>query len=148
MDITKQVTFNKSAIYQFHDEDQYDINKLFGLSYGMHHTNSTRFGWRSLGVYSSMIEIVAYCYVDGKRVEEDGTNLYIGMVDINKPYTFHITVTDEDYNFSIIDFTGDDFKVVGSKTITHNGIPKLGYHLYPYFGGNRAAPHNITINIH
>lgn len=142
--IQKYVTFDKSAIYQFKTDDQYDINKLFGLSYGMHHTNSVRFGWRSLGDYSSKIEILAYCYVDGKRVDEDGTNLFIAMVNINREYRYQINVNDNNYLLSIHD---DKNEMVGQKFISHNKLPFWGYTLYPYFGGNRTAPHNITIKL-
>jgi len=135
------IKFDKSSIYQFHTEDQYDINKLFGLSYGMHHTNSVRFGWRSLGTYSSKIEILAYCYVDGKRIVEGSNNLYIAMIDLNKFYTFRINVGENCYKLSIF----DNMFNVGSVEIPHNYLPFWGYHLYPYFGGNRNAPHDINI---
>lgn len=140
----KYVTFDKSAIYQFKTDDQYDINKLFGLSYGMHHTNSVRFGWRSLGDYSDNIEILAYCYVDGKRVVEDGINLFIAMVNINREYRYQIIVSDNSYSLTI---HNDKNVMIGHKSIPHNKLPFWGYKLYPYFGGNRTAPHNITIKL-
>jgi|TARA_R110000868_G_scaffold255072_1_gene511621 hypothetical protein len=135
------VMFDKTAMYYHGDIDQYDINKLFGISYGLHHTNSVRFGWRSVGHYSSKIEILAYCYVDGKRVIEDSDNLFIAIVDIGKFYTYRINVCDNDFTLTI--FHND--QVVGRKEIQHRGIPSWGYKLYPYFGGNRKAPHDINI---
>ncbi len=134
------IKFDKTSIYQFHNEDQYDINKLFGLSYGLHHTNSVRLGSRSLAAYSSKIEILAYCYVNGERIKEDVNNLYIGMIELNKFYKFRINVGENIYKLSIF----DKMDSVGSIEIPHNNLPFWGYHLYPYFGGNRNAPHNIN----
>jgi hypothetical protein len=135
------IKFDRTSIYQFHNEDQYDINKLFGLSFGLHHTNSVRFGWRSLGNYSSKIEILAYCYVNGERVIEEHDNLYIAMIDLNKFYRFRINVGENDYTLTIFDHLHN----IGSITIPHRDLPFWGYHLYPYFGGNRKAPQDINI---
>lgn len=135
------VMFDKSAQYYHGDIDQYDINKLFGLSYGMHHTNSVRFGWRSLGNLTSSVEILAYCYVDGVRVPEDGQNLFISMVDMNEYYTYRINVGENDYTLTIF----QKGQVKGRLEILHRGLPKWGYHLYPYFGGNRTTPHDVNI---
>lgn len=136
-----RIKFDDSSVYYHGNEDQYDINKLFGLSYGLHHTNSVRFGWRSIGQYSPKIEILAYCYIDGQRVREDGDNLFIAMVDIDKFYNYRINVSENSYTLTLFDGS----RIVGSKEIRHRGIPCWGYHLYPYFGGNRKAPHNINI---
>ncbi len=65
--ITKDFIFEQSAIYQFNDEDQHDVNKLFGFSVGWHHKNSYRFGWRPSADLTK-IEIVAYEYRNGVRV--------------------------------------------------------------------------------
>lgn len=136
------ITFNRSAQYLFRDIDQYDINKLFGVSYGLHHNNSARFGWRSVGNYSPKVEILAYCYINGKRVEEDGDNLFIAIVDLDSPYTYRINVTKNVYNFTIL----QNNRIIGEKEIEHNGLTFWGYHLYPYFGGNKKAPHDINIH--
>jgi hypothetical protein len=135
------VMFDKSAMYYHGDIDQYDINKLFGLSYGFHHKNSVRFGWRSVGHYASKIEILAYCYIDGVRVKEENDNLFIGIVDIDRFYTYRINVSENSFTFNIF----NEGQVLGNKEITHKGLPFWGYNLYPYFGGNRKAPHDINI---
>tara|TARA_R110000751_G_scaffold298951_2_gene409205 strand:- start:522 stop:1031 length:510 start_codon:yes stop_codon:yes gene_type:complete len=139
----KYVTFDKSSIYQFRTEDQYDINKLFGLSYGLHHTNSARFGWRSLGKFSTKIEILAYCYVDGKRVESDD-DLLVTLVNINEEYRYQLITDYDNYGFVVYNNKNE---IVGSKFIPHNKLPLWGYKLYPYFGGNNPAPHDITIKM-
>jgi hypothetical protein len=45
--LSTETIFTDSCLYQFDDEDQLDTNKLIGLSYGLHHRNSIRFGWRA-----------------------------------------------------------------------------------------------------
>jgi hypothetical protein len=136
------VMFDKTSQYYHGDIDQYDINKLFGLSFGYHHTNSIRFGWRSLGNLTSKVEILGYCYVDGNRVQEDGNNLYVGMVDLNEYYTYRINAGEKNYVLTLF----QKGQVVGSLELQHRDLPCWGYHLYPYFGGNRKALHDIRIH--
>jgi len=135
------IMFDSGAKYYHGDIDQYDINKLFGLSFGHHHTNSVRFGWRSLGNLTTSVEILSYCYLNGNRVNEDGQNLFISMVDIGRYYTYRIDISDKFYTLTIL----DDKKVIGQKIVYHKPIPCWGYQLYPYFGGNKKAPHDIKI---
>jgi len=140
-ELTYDVTFTDTCRYTLNTTDQFDINKLFGLSYGFHHHNSVRFGWRNLKESSNKIEILAYCYIDGIRLRERGTNIFIGFVDTNKTYTFSIKTTNKSYILSV----DDKYSKVNTKEIDHNKLPKWGYHLYPYFGGNCPAPHDINI---
>jgi hypothetical protein len=134
--------FDRTSQYYHGNIDQYDINKLFGLSYGLHHKNSVRFGWRSVGNFSPKIEILSYCYVDGRRVSEEDDNLFIAMINIGEWYTYRINVCEKDYTFTIF----KNGQTVGRIEIPHRGITWWGYHLYPYFGGNRKAPHDIRIH--
>jgi hypothetical protein len=144
-DVEHVVTFNKSANYNLRSNDQYDINKLFGISYGYHHNNSVRFGWRSLCPNSTKIEILMYVYVDGERIKEVNEELTICTVDINVPYRYEIVTIKDKYYFIVSDM---NHNVLNIKTMDFNPLkPKWGYHLYPYFGGNRTAPHNITISM-
>ena len=129
------VTFNESALYVDTTSDRYDINKLFGFSNGMHHTNSYRFGWNCL---YDKIYLYSYAYVEGVRI----SNL-IGSVDINKQYRCTICVNKNECIFTLIDTDNnieqDIIKITDKKI--------LGYRLWPYFGGNNVAPHKITIEL-
>ena len=81
------VIFDESAKYFTNNPaNQADVNKLFGFAdcNEMHQNNSLRFGWRwnpnpdpkllkeKGGVVdpNGMVEILAYCYVDSKRIIE------------------------------------------------------------------------------
>ena len=129
-----EATFDASAIYQTRNLDnQADINKLYGLSDCRtdHHSNSARFGWRW---YSNQLEIHAYTYLNKVRQSR-----LVGVVELNKAYRYQIQLLDNKYVFTLND------KVIElPRHCTGNGE---GYQLYPYFGGDETAPHDIKIAI-
>ena len=51
-------------------------NKLFGLSYGHHHRNSIRIGWRGTG---EEVEIAAYVYERGVRTIQRAQSFCVYM---------------------------------------------------------------------
>lgn len=133
---TKKIIFTDSCLYDFGNSHNLDVNKLFGLSYGYHHHNSVRFGWSE---DDKEIAIHAYCYLNGQR-----TMKKIMSVPTNIAYVYDITVQDTHYDFTITDETG---KIVGSTTTIKPKTIKWGYRLFPYFGGDNVAPHDMTIEI-
>ena len=138
LSITLNYKFTDSTIYHFDDADQFDVNKLFGFSVGMHHNNSFRFGWRPNADLNKM-EIVGYEYHDKLRIP----TIPICEINLNKWYEFTLK-----YNYitSYIEYSVTD----GEKTLTLQHPIKLkksinlGYKLGLYFGGNKKAPHKMT----
>ena len=128
-----QVSFDPSCIYSFNDVDDYDINKLCGVSFGYHHNNSVRYGWRAVG---NKIELSAYIYENKERIMES-----IGLVDTNKFYNIKLFILDDKYVFKIY----DNGTLLYTKEVATSKKLRLGYHLFPYFGGNRTAPHAMCI---
>lgn len=130
------VIFDESAIYNSTvPENQWDINKLVGFAdcNSHHHTNSARFGWRWL---NDSLEIHAYCYVDSERISEK-----IGTLELNTPGYFNIKLTDTTYRFT---FNGHPtVEIPRHKTCDRGEY----YMLWPYFGGDEVAPHDITIKV-
>lgn len=126
--------FDSSAIYQTLDtENQWDINKLYGIADcgSHHHQNSARFGWRWL---DGKLEIFAYTYADGQRNHQ-----FITSVALHKEYTYTLKLQANQYLFQI-----------GDETVTMERFcsnSPSGYKLFPYFGGDETAPHDITILI-
>jgi hypothetical protein len=124
--------FDETAKYQTAiAANQEDINKLYGISdcNSFHQTNSARFGWRWL---NGNLEIWGYTYNNGER-----------------NYTFINTVPINDYSEYEIEFTETKyiFRVNGTyaqMARACSGDAK-GYKLYPYFGGDEAAPHDVNI---
>ena len=129
-----EVIFDSTAIYQTKTKsNQADINKLYGFSdcFSSHHDNSARFGWRW---YQENLELFAYCYVNGKRVSE-----LIDQIDLNRSYICEIDIQSNKYIFKVNNIVREV-----SRSCNGNGF---GYKLYPYFGGDETAPHDIFIRI-
>ena len=129
--------FEPSCEYQINVVDQKDINKLFGLSYGFHHKNSIRFGWR-FSLAKNKIEIFGYSYMDAKRL-----SIFICDCEIGKDYDFQITTTSDSYELSCLDIEAGEYY---TNQMPHQKLRNWGYHLYPYFGGNIKAPHDIWMS--
>lgn len=129
-----RVSFDSSAIYQtLVDENQADINKLYGRSdcNSTHHENSARFGWRWFG---NSLELWAYAYTDSERKME-----FIKTIPLNTFVLCELALTDSSYVFAV-----DGTSVAVARHCSDN---TKGYKLYPYFGGDETAPHEITISI-
>ncbi|MDX1284727.1 MAG: hypothetical protein R3182_06940 [Draconibacterium sp.] len=136
--------FTKSCLFDLQDEDQHDVNKLFGFSIGNHHKTSFRFGWRPI-LKNGTIEIVAYEYHDGVRqttmpICEVETDWWFEMVISYRPQDSKSYYFVNKYNYW-------DNKEVGFLANSVNVKKKwgLGYTLGIYFGGNEVAPQDITI---
>jgi hypothetical protein len=135
----KFVNFTDSAMYYFDDDDQHDVNKLFGFSFGLHHNNSVRFGWRPNADLTKM-EIVGYEYVNKVRIP----TIPIGEVELNKTYLYQLVYNGKSNQIMYVIFDGD-IEYLTSHPITLSKKCSLGYRLYLYFGGNKKAPHDIII---
>ena len=127
------VKFDSSAIYTTaNPENQTDINKLFGFSDNnqMHHQYSARFGWRWS---DHALRLFAYTYNAGERSFKE-----LGTVKPGAETDCSIAVSDDTYTFSL-----NGIKTTMPRAST---TPEAeGYRLYPYFGGDETAPHDIFI---
>lgn len=129
--------FNGSAIYNLASAtNQTDINKLYGFSdcNDGHHKNSARFGW-NWDNKNYRLKIYAYCYNNGQFQHK-----FIKSIELNTQYEYKIKISDSQYIFTLD----------GETTYMPRGCSNKGgikYNLFPYFGGNEAAPHDITIKI-
>lgn len=110
--------FDETAIYNLNNNDQFDWNKLLGFSRGFHQNNSIRIAWR-WNTVKQVVELTKYEYVNGKRIMHEP----LWEVKINEIATIVFNISDRKFC-------------------------KWGYLLYPYFGGNQKAPHDINILIH
>ncbi|TPE46419.1 hypothetical protein FJM65_00085 [Pontibacter mangrovi] len=129
-----EVTFDSSAIYTSATaNNQADINKLYGLSdcNTSHHTNSARFGWRW---YNNRLELLAYTYLN-----KAWDYKLLGAVPIGQKVPLELRMEDGSYTF----------KLYGQEVSMPRACegPSAGYQLYPYFGGDETAPHDVTILI-
>jgi hypothetical protein len=115
-------------------ENVFDINKLYGFSDcgSMHQENSARVGWLWNG---KTIELYAYCYSGSIR-----KSALLGTAAIGEPVELGISVQSQQYVF-----TCNGSKSGLPRNCASNSIQ--GYRLYPYFGGDETAPHDIHVFI-
>ena len=127
------VKFDSTAVYQTtFSNNQLDVNKLYGFSDNNsdHHQFSARFGWRWS---ANALHLFAYTYNNGEMSYEE-----LGTVSIGTEYTCSIKVTAANYIFSFNEASKNMSRASSTATA-------VGYKLYPYFGGDEAAPHDINI---
>ena len=129
-----QVYFDSSAIYTVPGADQFDINKLSGFAdnKSLHTQYSARFGWRWS---EGRLRLFGFVHNAGVIKGKE-----ISSIDIGKIYTCSIKVVEGQYVFTIEDFKNSVVLPRAAATPAAEG-----YRLYPYFGGNQVAPHEIHI---
>lgn len=136
--MNKDIRFHEDCRYDIGKEDQSDVNKLMGFSWGNHHKESDRVGWRYL-IGEDKIELTLYSYEEGKRVKK--TLDKIGV--------------DEWVNIRMEVRLGEkvrDIKVWinGKERSFQLKAPKkywFTYNLGLYFGGNLTPPHDLHVSI-
>jgi hypothetical protein len=127
------VKFDSTVIYQsVSEENQYDINKLYGFSdnNSMHHQYSARIGWRWS---DKQLRLFAYVYNNGNVSSKEMTAIPIG-----KEVACNIQVAGAEYIFTV----NERQEKMPRESTTEAAE---GYQLYPYFGGDETAPHDIII---
>lgn len=132
--LTFQARFDSSAVYKtLQETNQADINKLMGFSdcNSHHQQNSARFGWRW---YDDQLEILAYCYVNGDRISQ-----YVTSVPLGEMAEYKIEIVGDKYVFTV----NSTARVEINKNPNCTG--GMNYMLFPYFGGDETAPHDITV---
>ena len=127
------VKFDSTAVYQTAvSANQEDINKLYGFSdnNAEHQQFSARFGWNWA---RESLRLYAYVYNNGERSFREITS-----IQIDKEYSCSIKVSGDHYIFSANN-------VIVEMSRSSKTSKAEGYKLYPYFGGNETAPHDINI---
>lgn len=127
------VKFDSSAIYTCASpSNQNDINKLYGFSDNDadHHKFSARFGWRWS---NNALRLFAYVYNHSNVIDRE-----LGEIAIGKEVNCSIKIDKGLYFFTM----GNKIVHLPRASAT-NGAK--GYLLYPYFGGDELAPHDINI---
>lgn len=132
---------SSNCSYFFGNENDSDINKLFGVSFGYHHNNSIRIGWR-WNQFEKCFEILPYIYKNGQRIPEWQDKIYGCITKINADEAAYCSIEINDTNFIITIIKLDS---VDSVLIPKPKLTKFGYYLYPYFGGQEKAPHDMDI---
>ena len=128
---------DESAIYYTEvPENQSDVNKIYGMSdFGkIHQKYSIRLGWRYI---NGEIELCWLRHEEGRH-----SSATIRTIEPNEIYNAVINITTFYYQIVI----NSDTTLVRRRPDGYWGLVRR-YYLYPYFGGNEYAPHDITIKI-
>ena len=135
--ITFDFMLDESAIYETEiPENQDDVNKIYGFSdFGVRHQKySIRLGWRYI---DNKIELCWLRHEEGRH-----SSATIRTIEPNEMYNATINITTFYYQIVV----EGDTTLVRRRPEGNWGIVRR-YYLYPYFGGNEYAPHDITIKI-
>lgn len=119
------------------NNDDYDINKLCGVGFGLnHHKNSCRLGWVPDFDNENIFKLYAYVY---------DTNIHkhvcveMGKFNANLIYTCKIISKDNKYYF---------ISDIGNVEVNNNiKDSKLQFELYFYHGGDNTALNDETAYI-
>lgn len=131
--LTFEFAFDSTAIYYTREpHNQADWNKLMGFSdcQSHHQTNSVRLVWRWSGAQG--LEIGQYFYLNGNRQYSTLTTVAIG--DTNRAFIY---ISNGLYHLKV-----NEAEAVVTR---HCDTRASSYWLYPYFGGDEAAPHKINV---
>lgn len=128
--------FDETARYDLATQDQHDINKLMGFAEAnsLHQENSARLGWR-YNIEHENVEIFSYIYRDGEMSFNK-----ISEVDLNETIEYQINLFEDEYEFVVNGFSFREYRDIDKQVGVY-------YRLFPYFGGDEVAPHDINIYI-
>lgn len=130
-------SLNHTCKYDHGDADQYDWNKLCGVAFSIFAVrHSVMFGWR-YNKQADRFEIAFYAH-DGAGVSNRK------MVKIAEVKTFEPIQLKMKLNRSFVDVW-----VNGEKNtfFLKKKLPRFKRLVFPWFGGNRPAPHTMNINL-
>lgn len=130
---------SQSCWFPMQDSDDYAINKLTGWSYGLHHKNSIRVGWRPSD-RNNWIELHLYIYANGIR-----SDYYMDIVECGIKNIVELTYYSK---------KGRIVYSIHRPIAICNGVISVrpektwwGYYLFPYFGGIKTAAVDTRIDL-
>ena len=141
------ITPHVNCLYTLGNANDYDINKFFGVTWGLDPLkNSFRIGW-NCSKQNGMIQYYYYFHNKGSR--------WPGTID--DPYK---TLICESFPGSLENFTLKFNRRANTITLLRgnglnftmfpfdfNGVPNWGVYNHPYFGGDETAPHDMSMKI-
>ena len=135
-----KIRFDESCLYDLHNVDNYDINKLFGFSTSWNHMRqSGRIGWRCLD--GKTIQICTYTHNNGMRQIDDSDVL--GNVLPGELFYCDIVAKKNKFVYTFRKATEKE-ETIRTDTKNRNEL-FIHYLLHVYFGGNEGAPHEMKI---
>lgn len=138
--VSRKVVFHENCRYDLPgDEDDLDVNKIFGIGYLWDKKESARFGWNYNNV-TGKVDLFAYYHVGGVRDFKK-----ICEVEIGKEYLMILNIYEPSYSFAV--WSVGDGLPCGDTMIPKTHKKTWSYNMGDFFGGTFPAPHDITIEI-
>lgn len=152
--ISFTVNFDKSCLYHFGNDYDLDVNKLYGLGFGLIHDTSDplikifpekaegfRIGWNSQK-NNGKIQLFAFYDNDSAR-----SMVYLCDVNVNEDYSYYLYF-DRALNKVFVDVTQNTLNIAHTSfAFSFANCPNWGFYLFPYFGGTQTAPNKMQITI-
>lgn len=146
--------FSSNCLYSLGSVDEdLKCNKLYGMSFGPIHNTTTlwgrlfskrahsfRLGW-NCEKQNGKIQLFAYYYNAGVRKIE-----YICDICVSQTYNCFMYF-DRTSNKILVDVTGDGLNINTSYYFRFNDCLRWGLFLFPFFGGDMAAPNKMNMYI-
>lgn len=132
-----ETNLNSNCLYTLGTVDDFDINKIYGITWGLlNDKNSFRIGWNCQNA-NGMIQYHAYLH-------DRGVMRY--------KYLFESLPGSTEIFGVVFERGSNEIQIFSSGGITtipfdFTGIVNYGYYNWPYFGGNSTAPHYMTMGI-
>jgi hypothetical protein len=139
-DLSYQWRFDDSARYDHGDNDQYDWNKLTGLSYSLlnSHYNSAMVSWR-YNLDRKTIELSAYYHKSKIVIRRQP------LLEVNVHDTFYTEIIPNTLDSTII-VRVSTAATTAEDTLKYNiSLDQDSREIWPWFGGNKEAPLDITL---
>lgn len=130
---------HSDCLFQLGNEDDFDINKVYGITWGLtNDNNSFRIGWNCQN-NNGLIQYFSYAHIGGEVVIQ-----YLFEEVPEVIINFHIDLLRSENLIRIYRLDND---TQYEQPYPFDGISATGYYNYPYFGGNQFAPHKMTFGI-
>ena len=141
--LKRRVKFHDNCAYDLKDNDQDDWNKLFGVAFGVKgiHQNSIRFGWR-WNIQKQRIELCTLEYRNGIVTRE---RMFGGDMPLGDTVNLEIKFKMNGYGNILYEFVVNDKTYSESYVDNCDAVSFWGCGFF--FGGNRRAPHKMTVEI-
>lgn len=135
-EINKKVVISKEAWFNRTNVDDEDINKLFGISFGLFnvHKNSFRIGWKPNKMKGNIDLYVYYYNNEGKHTSEYLTTIFTS-------YHYNISIQWDSNNIFSVDIDGENYFM---RELKIKQCP-LKFFLRPYHGGDNRAKNRYEI---
>lgn len=131
--------FTEESKYLLNPVDQQDWNKLAGITYGLNpHQNTSLIGWR-WNPALNLFQVAPYFNNRGSNVQPEQREIL--NIPAEQEFTFNIIKGAVNIYDSNLNTAKRVFKYCGIKTSF------LSYRVQHYFGGNQAAPSDVSVII-